>query len=565
MDLSISSILVAVLTLCVVVVVHYGLKLVRGVVHPYFSPLWDVRGPKAKSFFMGNIKDIFDAEDGHVHEQWRKEYGDVFKYKGIFNVDRLVMIDCKAAGHILSHSQIYEKPEQIRYSLGQVLGPGLLFVEGETHKRQRRIMSPAFGPPHLRELTEVLLEKSSQLQDIWTAEIMKAHDDGGKEGKAKVDVNAWLNKVTLDIIGLAGFNYAFHALNPEDTPNELHTSIRKMLQNPQGFRSPLPILKALFPPLRLIPSERDRTVRAARQTMERVGRQLLAEKKAAVLAPLREAGVDTGAEKGATSAVVEKKNIQGRDLMSLLVKANMATDLPEGYQMDDEEVLAQVPTFLVAGHETTSTAVTWILFFLSTNPGVQAKLRRELASVSTALPGMDELQALPYLDAVVRETLRVYSPVPSVIRVASRDDVIPMDRTWVDRRGATRSEMRVTKGDMLDVPILAINRSEEIWGKDAHEFRPERWDSPPEAANAIPGIWGSNLAFSGGSRACIGYRFSVIEMKALVFVLVRAFQFEMAVPVEDVKVKAAAIRRPFLASEREKGSQLPLWISAIKE
>lgn len=54
-------------------------------------------------------------------------------------------------------------------------------------------------------------------------------------------------------------------------------------------------------------------------------------------------------------------------------------------------------------------------------------------------------------------------------------------------------------------------------------------------------------------------------MKALVFVLVRAFQFEMAVPVEDVKVKAAAIRRPFLASEREKGSQLPLWISAIKE
>ena len=76
--------------------------------------------------------------------------------------------------------------------------------------------------------------------------------------------------------------------------------------------------------------------------------------------------------------------------------------------------------------------------------------------------------------------------------------------------------VRVTKGDMLDVPILAINRSEEIWGEDAHEFRPERWDSPPEAANAIPGVWGSNLAFSGGSRACIGYRFSVIECVAVV-------------------------------------------------
>lgn len=75
--------------------------------------------------------------------------------------------------------------------------------------------------------------------------------------------------------------------------------------------------------------------------MQRVGQQLLAEKKAAVLAPLREAGVDTVEEKGATSAAVEKKNIQGRDLMSLLVKANMATDLPEGYRMGDEEVLAR--------------------------------------------------------------------------------------------------------------------------------------------------------------------------------------------------------------------------------
>lgn len=102
---------------------------------------------------------------------------------------------------------------------------------------------------------------------------------------------------------------------------------------------------------------------------------------------------------------------------------------------------------------------------------------------------MDDLSALPYLDAFVRETLRVHSPVPNAARVAMKDDVIPLDIPFVDKNGVTQHAIRyalsrfaswklnsnafhrVTKGDHIVIPILALNRSEDIWGKDATTFR----------------------------------------------------------------------------------------------
>ena len=90
---------------------------------------------------------------------------------------------------------------------------------------------------------------------------------------------------------------------------------------------------------------------------------------------------------------------------------------------------------MVAGHETTSTATTWALFALTQSPEVQVKLRNELLAVGTDNPTMDELNALPYLDAVVRETLRIHPPVPATMRVATQDDILPLSEPVKDRNG----------------------------------------------------------------------------------------------------------------------------------
>lgn len=91
--------------------------------------------------------------------------------------------------------------------------------------------------------------------------------------------------------------------------------------------------------------------------------------------------------------------------------------------------------FFIAGHETTAGSVGWCLFALSLDKRVQHKLREELLAVPTDAPTMDDLMSLPYLDAVLRETLRLYSPVTSTTRQATKDDCIPLSKPFKDRYG----------------------------------------------------------------------------------------------------------------------------------
>ncbi|PWN45324.1 cytochrome P450 [Ceraceosorus guamensis] len=224
----------------------------------------------------------------------------------------------------------------------------------------------------------------------------------------------------------------------------------------------------------------------------------------------------------------------------------------------DEEVVAQVSTFMLAGFETTSTQLTWTLLYLAENSACQEKMREELRAKRTELGlspvagswlatedidthtdaygdlerelTVDELETLPYLDAVVREVLRLQPAVHTSSRVASEDDVIPVDP--LASPNVPRSGVRVEKGLMLIIPLTAIGRDPELWGEDADKFRPERWIE----ARRSDGSWAmegakrwsrtGGVAFMMGPRACIGNRFAVSEMKALLSILTSTLHFE---------------------------------------
>jgi cytochrome P450 len=111
------------------------------------------------------------------------------------------------------------------------------------------------------------------------------------------------------------------------------------------------------------------------------------------------------------------------------------------YCKAQNQILVEVPTFFVAGHETTSTASTWTLFALSQAPDVQKKLREELRTLPSN-PTMDQLNSLPYLENVVREVLRLHAPVPGTMRSATEDVILPVSEPYRDRDGKTRSEIR---------------------------------------------------------------------------------------------------------------------------
>jgi cytochrome P450 len=234
----------------------------------------------------------------------------------------------------------------------------------------------------------------------------------------------------------------------------------------------------------------------------------------------------------------------------------------------------------LAGHETTSTGLAWILFALAQRPDIQERLRAE-CRYSLALPASstsndaltaEELNAfdkLPLLDAVIRESFRLHPPVLATMRAAIEDDAIPLAHPYTDKEGVLRDTIHVHKGAIIPIPILSVNRSKDIWGPDALEWNPDRWlayhaEGVPAAAKGIPNVWGPLLTFISGSHACIGWRFSLMETKIILHTLMSEFSFTLAVdPNKVFKKSTGIVYQPHLKGEKGKGAQLPLLVSRI--
>lgn len=131
--------------------------------------------------------------------------------------------------------------------------------------------------------------------------------------------------------------------------------------------------------------------------------------------------------------------------------------------------------------DTTALSIAWALHYLSINPGVQARLKEELATVPVYTPsqvcGQDEIMAhfdaidhLPYLDAVMKETIRLSPSIHSTIRVATTDDEIPLSEEMVMRDGTVEKTFKVKKGQWIHLPLEATSVDRTIWGEDAWEF-----------------------------------------------------------------------------------------------
>lgn len=223
-------------------------------------------------------------------------------------------------------------------------------------------------------------------------------------------------------------------------------------------------------------------------------------------------------------------------------------------------MLPQLTIQILAGNETSSTALTWLLYRLSQNPDIQKKLRDELLGVPDDRPDQDAMNALPYLDKVVREILRFDGPVPGTERCAARDIVIPLGQPVRGRDGTLIDAVTVPKGTEISFGIMEVNHSKDIWGDDADRFNPDRYDRAGLPMKSVPGVYGNLLTFLGGPHNCIGYRFALAEIKAVLFVLVRNFTFDILPSAPVIEPKTTIVMRPRVVGEEEAGLQMPLLI-----
>ncbi|KAJ3728361.1 cytochrome P450 [Lentinula raphanica] len=534
------------------IVAYFLLKTAQWVYSRLTSSKLPLPGPPSPGWLFGHQKEIWSNTtslgEPNSTDEWHEQYGSTFKAGGFFGGYRIYTKDIKAVQHIIRNSDTYHKPPVMRNLLNMILGDGtgLIVAEGAQHKLQRKIMNPAFGNPQIRDFTKTFFEQIYKLRDIWKAQI-------GIKDVGEVDAVQWLSKATVDIIGLTGFNYHLNALN-DGQKNELNEAFG-ILFHSGAWDSPwMPLIAALPQTIQdnikriALALGLNATMKSSIDCIQRSCRQLLLENKAHLAA--------TGEKDVGFSS---------RDLLSLLLKANMSPETPAEERMCDADVMAQIPTFLIAGNDTTSLAATWGLLELCLHEDMQTKLREEIFSLPTETPSMDELNGLPFLDMFVRETLRLHSPITIINRVATQDDIIPLANPFTDSSdGTVHDEIHVRKGQIISLTSHQVNTDKSSWGPHAQEFRPNRWLHLPESVRAIPGSYSNMMTFGGGPNGCVGWRFTSIELKVFMFVLLRSFHFELAVPKDELLVlrMASIWQRPSLKVEPLQ-TRLPLIIRSL--
>lgn len=557
------------------------------IIAPFFDPLGNLPGPEGR-LLQSHLPEAMDPSlSPNTHENWQNQYGKTFRFHGFGQHDyRLMSFDFAVLNRVLT-SPVYEKPWQTRALLSRLVGRGIFSMEGIEHKCQRRLIGPAFSSQKLKRMMPIFFQRARILCDRWATMIPESPETQTNENVsgtkssyprgAQLDVAHWISRAAFDVIGLAGFDYQFNALDNEF--EEVYSAYRRMFDVADKGPELRGILELYFPIIRrLWPNTGTKVTNECLVTIEKAGKRLIEAKTSTVRA-----------------AEADSEHVLQNDILSVLIRANLSTSLVK--KLSDSELLDQCSTFLFAGSDSVSLAVSWCLYFLSHHKEIQTRLREELLPFSHAesppivssgiqidensdgegfspssSPRLqskalcletfwNDIESLPYLDSVVRETLRLCPPVHGTIRVATADDLLPVSHPVVHRDGTVVSKggfIKIRKGSYVHIPIEGLNLSEEIWGHDARRFNPDRWTSG-KSFPGFPGL-GHIMTFSFGPHSCLGHRFAINEMKAFLSTILLRFTFS---PIDGFEIRKfnSILTRPYIKGRREKGTQLPLVVS----
>ena len=391
----------------------------------------------------------------------------------------LALYDPEHVHHVLgSHASNYSKRTRGYKALRALLGQGLLTAEGEVWKRERRIAQPAFHPARMVGFASTMARATADLALRWEA--------AAQQGQP-LDLAEEMGRLTLRIAGETLFS-----LDISKETDVVGPALATVLG---GF-----IRGVLNPLAAALPLPSTLRHRAAIRTLDGVVRDIIARRRA-------EGG-------------------QHADLLGMLMAAR---DEETGAAMSDEQLRDEVLTMLLAGHETTANALAWTLYQLSQHPEVARRVEAEV----DALAPLDGLLlprpgSLPYLDRVIRESLRLHPPAWVASRMALEDDEI--------------GGYPIPAGTFVYVSQYAIHRNPDLWS-DPDAFDPDRF--LPERAVCPDGRPRPRFAwfpFGAGPRKCIGETFAMMELQIVLAELIRHYQFELAPGAKVVPEPTVTLR-----------------------
>ncbi|CAH1763143.1 4023_t:CDS:2 [Entrophospora sp. SA101] len=212
----------------------------------YLSPLHKIPGPPSESILFGNLLTFMNSDVGKPHLDWKKKYGGIIVYHGFLNQPFVLLTDPKYYPQILT-SYEFTKAKSMSANLKIITGEGILFAEGDQHKRQRKMMNPAFSVTNLKKMVPSIINVANKLNNVLNDLI------GDQDEKQITNINSYTSKVTLDVIGLVGFQYEFNSLCSK---NELAAAYEQIFDTKLTFKSfMLMILSNKFKWIRSLPFE----------------------------------------------------------------------------------------------------------------------------------------------------------------------------------------------------------------------------------------------------------------------------------------------------------------------
>lgn len=394
-------------------------------------------------------QDILSAQPARLYRAWMAEFRTPFFRSYLCNDPSLVDLVLKA------RPDDFPKSDRIAEGLLPLLGQSVFVTNGAQWKRQRRIIDPAF--------------EGGRLRDTFPAMLAAGQAAAARLAPGVVEVEEQASHAAADVI--------FRTLFSIPIENAVAQAVFARFRDYQRTQ-PILNIAAFLPLPRWMPRLHRRRTLAAARDIRALIEGLCAQRQAAIAA--------------------------GNAPDDLATKIMTTADPETGARFETAEMVDQVAIFFLAGHETSASALAWALYLLATHPDAQDRVATEAAEFA-ADPSFARLRTLAFTRDVFREALRLYPPVPMMVRETTRPERF-RDRT-------------VAPGAQVVISPWHLHRHERIW-TNPDGFDPGRW-SREETRACARDAW---LPFSAGPRVCTGAGFAMVEGPLLLALVLASWQ-----------------------------------------
>ena len=432
---------------------------------------------------IGNLAEL----DGEAPVQslmgLARTYGSFFKMR-ILDHEFYVSSSQELVNELCDETRFRKHVSGALLEIRAFAGDGLFTAHSDEPNwgKAHRVLVPAFGPIAIRGMFDRMLDIADQMFTRW-----ERFGSG-----AVIDVADNMTRLTLDTIALCAFDYRFNSFYRD----QMHPFVAAMVGalGEAGDRTRRPKVMSSLMLLTAREFEANRTL------MQSVARELIAERRR------------------------DPKGNDKHDLLNLMLNG---VDPVSGEKLDDENIINQMITFLIAGHETTSGLLTFATYLMLKTPSVLQKARELVDEVmGQEMPRIEHLTKLRYLEQILMESLRLW-PTASVFTVK------PLQNTLLG------GKYPLTTNDAVMVLLPILHRDPTVW-TDVEAFRPERFD-PENARELPPNAW---KPFGNGSRACIGRPFAMQEAQLVLAMLLQRFDFVLDDPSYTLRIHETLTLKP---------------------